>query len=54
VNFRSSMLAHSLTDIGSCFISNPKSQFNEHIDAPVEVEVAYAQDAAEKKRYNSA
>ncbi|KAJ4408342.1 hypothetical protein N0V91_003346 [Didymella pomorum] len=40
--------------ICSCFISNPKSQFNEHIDAPVEIEVAYAQEAAEKRQYNSA
>ncbi|KAF3050418.1 hypothetical protein E8E11_006440 [Didymella keratinophila] len=40
--------------ICSCFISNPKSQFNEHIDAPVEVEVAHAQEVAEKGRYDSA
>lgn len=48
------MLVQSLTVSGSCFISNPKSQFNEHIDAPVEIEVAYAQEAAEKRQYNSA
>lgn len=40
--------------LGSCFISNPKDQFNEHIDAPVEIEVAFAQQEAEKKRYNAA
>ncbi|KAF1923174.1 putative siderophore iron transporter [Didymella exigua CBS 183.55] len=40
--------------ICSCFISNPKSQFTEHIDAPVELEVAFAQEAAEKRRYEDA
>ena len=33
---------------------NTKSESNERMDAPVELEVAFAQKEAEKRRYNNA